>query len=272
MHAMEKDPSRRYPSASELAADVTRHLADEPVAAGPPNRTYRLKKIIRKHRTAFAAAAVSFAVLLAGVVVSTSLYVRSETARKRAETEARRSALEAEAVQAALLGDARRYQRLSGQAMEIHRSLLGKGSAGLSLYAVNRLALLELLRDGFLSADGDYQGGAELKREALDLVSQALDRGDPAAIKAATLLTDLLAPEEADSLARRALAHLRGKVVDAIRIYRRAARAGSGKAAKRLGDIFERGMPGVSRDYAESLQWYETARQLGETVDPPEKH
>jgi len=63
-----------------------------------------------------------------------------------------------------------------------------------------------------------------------------------------------------------------GKVVDAIRIYRRAARAGSGKAAKRLGDIFERGMPGVSRDYAESLQWYETARQLGETVDPSEKH
>ena len=215
MHAMEKDPSRRYPSASELAADVTRHLADEPVAAGPPNRTYRLKKIIRKHRTAFAAAAVSFAILLAGVVVSTSLYVRSESARKRAETEARRNALEAEAVQAALLGDARGYQRLSGQAMEIQRSLLGKGSPGLSLYAVNRLTLLELLRDGFLSADGDDQGGAELKREAFDLVSQALDRGDPAAIKAATLLTDLLAPEEADSLARRALAQARGKLAGA---------------------------------------------------------
>jgi hypothetical protein len=58
-----------------------------------------------------------------------------------------------------------------------------------------------------------------------------------------------------------------GKASDAIRIYRRAARAGSGKAAKRLGEIYDRGVPGVSRDYAESLQWYETARQLGETVE-----
>ena len=58
-----------------------------------------------------------------------------------------------------------------------------------------------------------------------------------------------------------------GKAADAIRIYRRAARAGSGKAAKRLGEIYDKGVPGVSRDYAESLQWYETARQLGETVE-----
>ena len=58
-----------------------------------------------------------------------------------------------------------------------------------------------------------------------------------------------------------------GKAADAVRIYRRAARAGHGKAAKRLGDIFDRGVPGVSRDYAESLQWYQTARDLGETVE-----
>ena len=58
-----------------------------------------------------------------------------------------------------------------------------------------------------------------------------------------------------------------GKASEAIRIYRRAARAGSGKAAKRLGEIYDKGVAGVSRDYAESLQWYETARQLGETVE-----
>jgi serine/threonine protein kinase len=58
-----------------------------------------------------------------------------------------------------------------------------------------------------------------------------------------------------------------GNAKDAIRIYRRAARAGSGKAAKRLGEIYDRGVAGVPRDYAESLQWYETARQLGETVE-----
>ncbi len=58
-----------------------------------------------------------------------------------------------------------------------------------------------------------------------------------------------------------------GKAADAVRIYRGAARAGHGKSAKRLGDIFDRGVPGVSRDYAESLQWYEKARELGENIE-----
>jgi class 3 adenylate cyclase len=58
-----------------------------------------------------------------------------------------------------------------------------------------------------------------------------------------------------------------GKAAESVRIYRRAARAGSGKAAKRLGEIYDKGIPGVSRDYAESLQWYETARQLGENIE-----
>jgi serine/threonine-protein kinase len=76
------------------------------------------------------------------------------------------------------------------------------------------------------------------------------------------------AATEFETLYQQALAMEQGgKAAEAIRIYRRAARAGSGKAAKRLGEIFDKGVPGVSRDYAESLQWYETARQLGETVE-----
>ncbi len=74
---------------------------------------------------------------------------------------------------------------------------------------------------------------------------------------------------ENDALYRQALAMENGgDARGAIRIYRRAARAGNGSAAKRLGEIFDKGVPGVSRDYAESLQWYEIARQLGETVTP----
>jgi len=73
---------------------------------------------------------------------------------------------------------------------------------------------------------------------------------------------------EAEAMYQQALAmEAGGKAAEAVRIYRRAARAGHGKSAKRLGDIFDRGVPGVSRDYAESLQWYQTARDLGETVE-----
>ena len=38
------------------------------------------------------------------------------------------------------------------------------------------------------------------------------------------------------------------------------------KAAKRLGEIYDKGIAGVSRDYAESLKWYNAARVLGEEV------
>ncbi|HEV3082393.1 MAG TPA: hypothetical protein VGY66_21595 [Gemmataceae bacterium] len=44
MKSLEKDRTRRYGTASEFAADIERHLSDEPVAAGPPSVTYRLRK------------------------------------------------------------------------------------------------------------------------------------------------------------------------------------------------------------------------------------
>jgi len=48
MKAMAKDRTQRYASASELAADVTRYLKQEPVVAGPPSATYRLRKYVRR--------------------------------------------------------------------------------------------------------------------------------------------------------------------------------------------------------------------------------
>ncbi len=52
MKALEKDPTRRYGSASEFAADIARHLGNEPVMAGPPGIGYRSKKFVRRHRLA----------------------------------------------------------------------------------------------------------------------------------------------------------------------------------------------------------------------------
>jgi WD40 repeat protein len=84
MRALEKDPARRYPSASELAADVRRHLDDEPVAAGPPSAAYRLGKIVRRHKGPLAAAAAVLIVLLVGLTTSSILYFREQAARTRA--------------------------------------------------------------------------------------------------------------------------------------------------------------------------------------------
>jgi serine/threonine protein kinase len=82
MKALEKDRSRRYGTASELAADIGRHLRNEPVQARPANVSYRIGKYVRRHRLAVAVAAVSMVltmVVLAGFAVMQSLHVRRLT-------------------------------------------------------------------------------------------------------------------------------------------------------------------------------------------------
>jgi eukaryotic-like serine/threonine-protein kinase len=54
MKALEKDRSRRYESASSLAADVQRYLHDEPVQACPPSAVYRFRKFAHRHQRALA--------------------------------------------------------------------------------------------------------------------------------------------------------------------------------------------------------------------------
>ena len=88
MKALEKEPSRRYGSARELADDVLRHLESRPVRARPASWRYRLGRTLRRHRGLVAAAVVTAAALAAGTVVSTIAMVRARRDRQRAEREA----------------------------------------------------------------------------------------------------------------------------------------------------------------------------------------
>ena len=68
--ALEKERTRRYESASALAADIERYLNNEPVEASSPSRIYRLRKYVRRNRAALAAAAAIALVLVGGIIVS----------------------------------------------------------------------------------------------------------------------------------------------------------------------------------------------------------
>jgi serine/threonine protein kinase/tetratricopeptide (TPR) repeat protein len=85
LRALERDRVRRYASASELAADVTRFLRQEPVVARPPTTSYRVRKFVRRHKGMITAAVVVFVSLLAGAVVSTNQYFHAESERVRAD-------------------------------------------------------------------------------------------------------------------------------------------------------------------------------------------
>jgi serine/threonine protein kinase len=83
--ALEKDKGRRYSAAAVLATDIRRYLADEPIMARPPTTTYQLRKFARRHKALVTATAAVFAVLVAGVIVSTREAVRARRAEQTAQ-------------------------------------------------------------------------------------------------------------------------------------------------------------------------------------------
>jgi len=85
LKAMEKDRIRRYQTAHALAEDIERHLKHEPVLAGPPSTTYRLKKLIQRHRSQAIGTAVA-GILLAVIAVISVLYIRAANRSKEAES------------------------------------------------------------------------------------------------------------------------------------------------------------------------------------------
>jgi serine/threonine protein kinase len=99
MKALEKDRTRRYETANDLARDVARYLQDEPVEACPPTAGYRLRKFARKNKKLLATAAAFAALLLLGVVVSSWQAVRATQAEAMAivnEQEAKANAVQAQ--------------------------------------------------------------------------------------------------------------------------------------------------------------------------------
>src|SRR6478736_5908279 len=84
MKALEKDRTRRYPTANGLALDVQHFLADEPVSARPPSTAYKLKKLVLRNKLLVVGLGVIGMLLVAGLgAVSISL-ARERAAHRQA--------------------------------------------------------------------------------------------------------------------------------------------------------------------------------------------
>src|SRR5262249_45427644 len=86
--AMARKPTDRYAGAADLARDLERWLADEPLLAYPEPWSARLTRWTRRHRTLVSSVAVLLLAVTLGVSLGMVVLGRAYTERKSALIEA----------------------------------------------------------------------------------------------------------------------------------------------------------------------------------------
>jgi serine/threonine protein kinase len=126
--ALKKVPAERYATAADLAQDLRRHRAHEPIAARPDSAAYVLAKFVRRHRLGLGAGAMALLGLVGGLGV----------ALQQAH-EARRQQVQAESLIEFMLGDLRRKLQPVGR-LEV---LDAVGAKALGYYASQNASRLD---------------------------------------------------------------------------------------------------------------------------------
>ncbi len=164
MKCLEKDRTRRYETANGLAMDLQRHLNNEPVLARPPSQTYRFQKLVRRNKSAFAAGLAVILALLLGLVASIWQAVRAVTAerlaneqRERAEQEAQRADLNAQAEKAQREMAEAETQKARDILAFIQKMFIGTGNA----YA-DKVTVLQMLDWGSTGVKDKFKDQPEV--------------------------------------------------------------------------------------------------------------
>lgn len=182
LKAIEKDRSRRYDSPSELAADIGRHLGNQPVLAGPPSTTYRMSKFIRRHRVGVSAAVLA-AALGIGIAANTIAQAR-RVARER--DRANREAAAAKRVSDFLIG-----------LFAVSDPSQARG---------NSVTAREILDRGRVQVETELGGQPEIQARLMDTMGQVYvslglyEQAEPLLQRALTIRQRMLGPEHPDTL------------------------------------------------------------------------
>lgn len=85
LRALAKDPSRRYQSAGDLAADLRSFLAGEPIAARRDSAWYGVSRTLRRYRVASAVGALALLATTGALVVSVLALREANAQREQAQ-------------------------------------------------------------------------------------------------------------------------------------------------------------------------------------------
>ena len=171
--AIEKDPSHRYKSAADLAADLRRFLADQTILARRVGPGERFVRWCKRNPTVAGLTATVFVLVSAVAIVSSILAVRIERKANEAKTAATLASQEALRARVAGEGEARERQRT--------QSLLGE-------QFVNRGMRLQ--------QDGDISGAALCYAEALRLDQDDANRAEAHRVRLTAALRESPKPRQ----------------------------------------------------------------------------
>ncbi|MEM7235465.1 MAG: protein kinase, partial [Planctomycetota bacterium] len=185
LHALEKDPKRRYQSADEFGLDLRRFLSSQAIGARPPSVVYQLSVLARRHRGLVAVSALALVGLVAATIYSTwQRFLADEAAgvaERRAEDAERRLGIAREGADLLLFGLCDGLPRLTG-GREIQRDLLEKARAHyekLAAEAETDVALERGVRQSFRRLGeayrelGDIERATEASERAHAMIVQA---------------------------------------------------------------------------------------------------
>jgi len=197
--ALQRAPEARYAGAHELADDLRRHLAGQPVLAQPPHAGYLLRKALRRHRVAAAGVVATALALVAGGGVAAWQAQRATQARDLAQAAHERSRTAQAFLQdliddAARAGQPLRTAELLDRAETLARQLLGPSPDQLA-------AVLGIVGQSAY-AQGAGPRGPQLPDEARQL-SRNPDLQAELACMSAIASTQKAAPEAAQAELRR---------------------------------------------------------------------
>jgi len=189
MKALEKDRTRRYPTAHGLSLDVLRFLANEAVSARPPSKIYKFRKLAQRNKILFGAVGAIALLLVAGLIVVSVALSNESLARQKAVDASTQSRQVINFLEEMLNGVGPRAAQ--GQDTTMLRGIFDQTEARIGNALTNRPAIqAEML--GLIGRLYDQIGnsakGEELERAALAMRRQTFG---PESLEAAASLKDL---------------------------------------------------------------------------------
>ena len=229
MKCLEKDRARRYETANGLAADVKRHLNNEPIVARPPSVAYKFQKAFRRNKLIWVAGLVVIVALLLGTAISTRQAVRAT----RAEAEEQRLRSHAEAAEKSALIEAAKSRQVTAFLVSMFNKIGPDAKRG-----EDTVLIRDVLADAATRVGTDFKDQPDIEEDLRGIIAKAyfyaledetnaeavfrpslmakerrLGAGNSDVISGMSLLADILRDEnrlpEAEALERQALAGAR---------------------------------------------------------------